>query len=736
MKKINKNFFLKKGKCLMKQKPENFLSIFHPREKIIKQMDTDPMHKSAMEINAKPSEEKTTNQRPMKQKTTRCQGIKVFLAALAFSYFSKAFSGTTVKSSLTQLERRFGIASSTVGFIDGGFEMGNLLVIAFVSYFGAKFHRPKIIALGCFIMSLGSFLMALPHFFMGYYQYDTISFTSDNITSFLPCSFNPQDTPEINGVPRPDCDYKMVTSYAWIFVLLGNMLRGIGETPITPLGISYLDDFSREEDVPLYISFLHTTAMIGPLFGFLLGSLSARLYVDVGFVDTDTITITPTDSRWVGAWWMNFLVAGAITLISGIPFLFLPKSLDKKKEACIQKNLDPTESNIENSHGQKPDSQGGMAYSGQLKEFFKSLKRILGNKMYIILMCSSLLNASSFIGYITYQAKYMEQQYRLPVSRSNFITAVAILPVVLIGMFAGGFIMKKCKLGIIAATKLGYSASFIGFALTFVYLMLGCENHPVAGLTVTYDGDTAVQNQLSLFSSCNSNCTCATSQWDPVCGDNGLTYVSACFAGCKNITRWKKETVFHNCSCIEKSDTELRSSSAVLGECRRSDECSKKFIFYTIIKAVSSFMYALSGVPLFMLLIRSVPQDLKAVAVGLLMLVIRSLGGIPAPVYFGALIDKTCLKWATNPCGQKGSCRIYDAVQYRYSFYGLIIALRVPVFLLGFLFFLLLKKNIREQEAKKAENECQEGLSLNEEIKLKDTELSPCRSDADMNTCL
>lgn len=32
--------------------------------------------------------------------------------------------------------------------------------------------------------------------------------------------------------------------------------------------------------------FLHTAAMIGPLCGFLLGSLFARLYVDVGFVDT------------------------------------------------------------------------------------------------------------------------------------------------------------------------------------------------------------------------------------------------------------------------------------------------------------------------------------------------------------------------------------------------------------------------------------------------------------------
>lgn len=44
---------------------------------------------------------------------------------------------------------------------------GNLLVIAFVSYFGAKLHRPKVIAVGSFTMALGSFLSAMPHFFMG-----------------------------------------------------------------------------------------------------------------------------------------------------------------------------------------------------------------------------------------------------------------------------------------------------------------------------------------------------------------------------------------------------------------------------------------------------------------------------------------------------------------------------------------------------------------------------------------
>lgn len=34
------------------------------------------------------------------------------------------------------------------------------------------------------------------------------------------------------------------------------MLRGIGETPIMPLGISYLDDFSKEENTPFYLGLL------------------------------------------------------------------------------------------------------------------------------------------------------------------------------------------------------------------------------------------------------------------------------------------------------------------------------------------------------------------------------------------------------------------------------------------------------------------------------------------------
>lgn len=35
----------------------------------------------------------------------------------------------------------------------------------------------------------------------------------------------------------------------------------------------------------LVLAYIHTTGMLGPMFGFMLGSFLAKTYVDIGFVD-------------------------------------------------------------------------------------------------------------------------------------------------------------------------------------------------------------------------------------------------------------------------------------------------------------------------------------------------------------------------------------------------------------------------------------------------------------------
>ncbi|XP_067415282.1 solute carrier organic anion transporter family member 1B3-like [Emydura macquarii macquarii] len=690
----------------------------------------------------KSSEDGAIKQLPVKKKTSCCTGLKVFLAALSYSYLSKTLSGIIMKSSITQIERRFDLPSSVAGLIDGSFEMGNLLVMAFVSYFGAKFHRPKIIALGCIVMSAGSILTAMPHFFMGYYKYETAAHAASSVnstSSIIPCSMDQNGTAGVNeilsGHPDSDC-VKESSSYMWIYVLLGNLLRGVGETPITPLGISYLDDFAKEDDVPLYIACLHTIGMIGPMIGYLLGSLCASLYVDIGFVDLGSITITPKDSRWVGAWWLGFVISGIASLIAAIPFCFLPKSLKRQEEENDKTSSDFSKIRGDQSKPHEFENYQPVKWSVASKDFFTSLKRILSNRIYVTFLCCSLLQFSSFIGFLTYKPKYMEQQYGQSTSKSNFMTGLTALPAVGIGIFLGGFIMKKYKLGMIGATKFGYGMSFMAFFISLSYFFVGCENHVVAGLTASYDGKPFARHESALFSVCNSDCKCATNQWDPVCGDNGITYLSPCLAGCKASKGHGKNKVYQNCSCIEITGSQSGNTSAILGQCPKSDDCSRKFIYYTVIQVISAFCHALGGTPLYMLMFRCVHPELKSLAVGLYMLIMRALAGIPAPVYFGALIDRTCLKWGISSCGQRGACRIYDTKAYRYTYLGLITGFRVPAYFLAFLLYTMVKKRYQAKDPKSTENGGQESVPMNEDTNAKSNEYLSGSSDVERESCI
>lgn len=56
------------------------------------------------------------------------------------------------------------------------------------------------------------------------------------------------------------------------------------------------------------------------------------------------LTITPTDVRWVGAWWLGILICALVNFLAGLPFWFLPRSLVKEgetneSEACKKEGV-------------------------------------------------------------------------------------------------------------------------------------------------------------------------------------------------------------------------------------------------------------------------------------------------------------------------------------------------------------------------------------------------------------
>jgi len=47
---------------------------------------------------------------------------------------------------------------------------------------------------------------------------------------------------------------------------------------------------------------------------------------------SESVTITPLDSRWVGAWWLGYVVSGLLSLLAALPLWFLPRALPENPQ--------------------------------------------------------------------------------------------------------------------------------------------------------------------------------------------------------------------------------------------------------------------------------------------------------------------------------------------------------------------------------------------------------------------
>nr|XP_045743139.1 solute carrier organic anion transporter family member 4C1 [Mirounga angustirostris] len=596
------------------------------------------------------------------QRCNTPQGFLLYYCLLALT--QGIIVNGLVNISISTIEKRYEMKSSLTGLISSSYDISFCLLSLFVSFFGERGHKPRWLAFASFMIGLGALVFSMPKFFGGKYQ----------LGSFF------EDTC-ITTRNRTNCasSSSSLSNYLYVFIL-GQLLLGTGGTPLYTLGTAFIDGSVPTHKSSLYIGIGYSMSILGPAVGYVLGGQLLTLYIDMDL--GQSIAITEDDPRWLGAWWIGFLLCWLFAWSLIIPFLCFPKHLPGTAKIHSER--------ICQTHQERHSSLKHTEenFGTSLKDFPAALKNLMRNTVFMCLVFSTASEALITTGFATFLPKFIENQFGLSSSFAATLAGAVLIPGAALGQILGGVLVSKLKMTCKNSMKFALLTSLVAFALSFVFVYANCENEQFAGVSELYNGTGKLGN---LTAPCNTNCNCLRSYYYPVCGGDGIQYFSPCFAGCRNYISKRHLKVYYNCSCIERN-IEMTPTlanfdfEAKAGKCE--NRCAKLPVFLGIFFATIIFTF-MAGTPITVSILRCVHYRQRSLALGIQFMLLRLLGTIPGPIIFGVTIDSTCILWDINECGTKGACWIYNNIKMAHMLVAISVACKtITVFFNGCAVFL------------------------------------------------
>ncbi|KAM6912110.1 solute carrier organic anion transporter family member 2B1 [Lycodopsis pacificus] len=391
------------------------------------------------------------------------------------------------------------------------------------------------------------------------------------------------------------------------------------------------------------------------------------------------IKLTHKDLRWVGAWWLGFLVAACLLFLTALPYLFFPRSISKE---------DGGDDEVVESRPDSKQQQTNPVQEVSLLQFLKSFPRIalrtLRSPIYLLVVLAQVNLAALLAGLATFMAKFIERQFSQTVSFSTMMIGGVCIPLAVLGTVLGGVLMRRLNLSVSGASKLCTAAILLCVLSSTPLLFIGCSTQNIAGV---FPPSSAVLP-------CSSGCRCPQEAFNPVCGSDGVEFRSPCHAGCITIaTDPNNATNYTGCRCVGDL------GSAAPGTC--GSGCSELLLPFVALLGVTSFIASFSQTPSYMMILRTVPTEDKSFAVGVQYMMFRVLAFMPGPVLYGSVIDTTCILWGKK-CDKRTSCQYYNLDHFRQRFLGLQVVFVCGGLLCFLLTVVVLRRRAGRQEPQPA----------------------------------
>lgn len=587
------------------------------------------------------------------------------------------------------LQKRFGFSSLQSGYIISAYDIAVVVLVPFISYFGGKSHKPRFLAVSYFVLSCSILLFAAPHAFAGAYNIG-----SGSIRPYQLCG-DPLECPASGNAAQ----------YYFIFVLAHAIFAFGGATlyTVTP---AFFDETLPKTSVPGYLAIFYSIAAVGPAIGYLFAGVFLDTWVDGP--SKQPAGVTPTSAQFVGNWWLGFVVTGFLGLLFCIPLFFFDRLLGNSNGTLINHvaNANDLEmpsvaankyairgNDTESLHNGADSSSNNLAHrpdsaqSTSSNVVISKLIDILTNKVFMLTTMTSTFEAFIVSGFASWLPTAVQSLFSLSASTASFVVGFVVILGATSGIAVGGWLSNKLE-GLKGQLKMCTISAVICFLL-LIGLLMGCDDPFIAGINTPMKStslplfmsntSSAVKptsyigyhQGMPLEARCNANCQCKTYPYSPICA-NGINYYNPCFAGCTMMNPMNgsiTESKFYNCSCVAASASSptVGLGIAVGGRCPST--CNLLIPFMVLLFFIMFFTFIVN-VPSTTVLMGVIQLEDRTFALGIQNAIYRTLGSIPAPIIFGALMDRVCVMWEYVTCGHfgEGSCSQFNSGDLRRTF--------------------------------------------------------------------
>lgn len=134
-------------------------------------------------------------------------------------------------------------------------------------------------------------------------------------------------------------------STALLFAL-SSALAGVGGAIYSTLGTTYIDDNVKKSKAPMLFCISSFVRLLAPALGYNMASFFLKYFVTPDLHPK----IKDDDVRWVGAWWMGYIVFAVSMLVLTPVMCMFPKTLPRAEH---RRKMKKTKSSLENFRDDK-----------------------------------------------------------------------------------------------------------------------------------------------------------------------------------------------------------------------------------------------------------------------------------------------------------------------------------------------------------------------------------------------